>query len=461
MFATGFVDGIEKRFARAARWACVFMVMSVALASVSAQDHPEQMHDINPNMPQPMRLSQEAVEDAGIRRYESEHLVLYSDIENAETIQEFMDVFEQAIPQWASYFGVKDKKLEFWRISGFVMVDQDRFRRAGCTLPQMPRIETGYNLGFHFWIVPQPGNYYTRHLLLHEGTHSFMQWFLGGSGPPWYSEGMAELLALHQWRDGKLTLGYQPRSANEVEYWGRPKAIRTAREKNKLLRLDQLFENTGFQFHDVEMYSWAWAACNFLSTHPVAKKAFGKLFDDAADTSPRFSLAIKRALRSDWEDIERDWRLYLEELTYGSTGAHSGIDVAEMQPSKENQRIASVAANKSWQSTGVQVQRGSSIIMSASGRFQIAVDPEPVFSEAGGISVRYYEGHPLGKLMYAVLKSDGSVSNGFPVGLGGTINVEDDGYLLLRVNENPVEMNDNEGELQVEISLDRSHEGKR
>ena len=75
----------------------------------------------------------------------------------------------------------------------------------------LPDFLAGYQRGHEIWIYLQPGDYYTRHLLLHEGTHAFMGWFLNGFGSPWYSEGMAELLAINQWQDGKLQLHYQLR----------------------------------------------------------------------------------------------------------------------------------------------------------------------------------------------------------------------------------------------------------
>ncbi len=44
---------------------------------------------------------------------------------------------------------------------------------------------------------------------------------LGDHAPPWYIEGMAELLGTHHWQNGKLDLPYFPKSRDEVPKLGR------------------------------------------------------------------------------------------------------------------------------------------------------------------------------------------------------------------------------------------------
>jgi len=56
----------------------------------------------------------------------------------------------------------------------------------------------------------QPTNYYTRHLLLHEATHQFVCEAFGRRVdplPPWLSEGLAELVAHHNWDGETLRIG--------------------------------------------------------------------------------------------------------------------------------------------------------------------------------------------------------------------------------------------------------------
>ena len=97
------------------------------------------------------------------------------------------------------------------------------------------------------WLYEQPSDYYRRHLLLHEGTHGFMNTVLGGCGPLWYMEGIAEYLATHRWKDGRLTLGYMPRSRDEVPQWGRIRLIQDAVAEGRAPALKKVIE---FVRHD-------------------------------------------------------------------------------------------------------------------------------------------------------------------------------------------------------------------
>src|SRR5262249_1903118 len=144
----------------------------------------------------------------------------------AREIDELPQVFDAAVPLWCDYFGAAAAEMADWKIVGSVMKDKDRFIGAGLYPENLPEFPNGYNLGSQVWVYDQKSDYYRRHLLLHEGTHAFMLRWLGGAGPPWYMEGMAELLGTHRWEGGQLTLGIMPASKEEVPYWGRVKIVK-------------------------------------------------------------------------------------------------------------------------------------------------------------------------------------------------------------------------------------------
>ena len=77
-------------------------------------------------------------------------------------------------------------------------------------------------------------------MLLHEGTHAFMARWLGGAGPPWYMEGIAELLATHHWQKGQLTLDVMPQSKEEMPYWGRIKLVKDENAAGRGMTLEQI-----------------------------------------------------------------------------------------------------------------------------------------------------------------------------------------------------------------------------
>ncbi len=89
-----------------------------------------------------------------------------------------------------------------WRIRGCLMREKRPFAACGLLPAGLPPFRHGFSRGRQLWLNEQPTAYYRRHLLLHEGTHAFMDAMFGGCGPPWYMEGMAELLATHSYRDG-------------------------------------------------------------------------------------------------------------------------------------------------------------------------------------------------------------------------------------------------------------------
>ena len=78
-------------------------------------------------------------------------------------------------------------------------------------------------------------------------------------------------------------------------------------------------------------------------------------------------------------------------------------------------------------------------------------------SEPNGITLRYYKGHPLGKLLIAIdnLKQTGltGLVSYAAIGSGGEIEIPYDGVLYLRVNDSPAELQDNRGEVAVKMSL--------
>ena len=123
----------------------------------------------------------------GIRQLAGRHITLHTDLAPAPEVDELPQVFDAAVPLWCQYFGVDPAKAAMWKMTGCVMQDKDRFVAAGLYPKDLPPFPHGFARGSQLWIYDQPSNYYRRHLLLHEGTHQFMEQFVGGCGPPWYS----------------------------------------------------------------------------------------------------------------------------------------------------------------------------------------------------------------------------------------------------------------------------------
>ena len=67
------------------------------------------------------------------------------------------------------------------------------------------------NRKVYLWL--QPSEYFTRHLILHEATHQF-HWLAAtankGPAKGWYTEGLAEYFAMHNWDGNRLQTGIVP-----------------------------------------------------------------------------------------------------------------------------------------------------------------------------------------------------------------------------------------------------------
>ena len=180
------------------------------------------------------QLNVEALEARGLSVSQSPHLTLITDVRDRADVAEFNDVFEAAVGQWCDYFEVPRSAVKDWHLTACVIRDpnnKQRFVEAGLFPEDLPPFPAGFQQASRIWVYLQDGDYYTRHLLIHEGTHAFMEKFLGGYGAPWYAEGIAELLGVHRWQEGRLTINHQITNREEVPFWGRVKLVRKDRER--------------------------------------------------------------------------------------------------------------------------------------------------------------------------------------------------------------------------------------
>lgn len=395
---------------------------------------------------------------AGIRKLAGKHLILYTDLPAAAEVDELPTVFDLAVPQWCAYFGVTEASVADWQVVGCLIRDKERFVGAGLLPHHVPEFPHGYQIGSQFWWYPMEGNYFPRHQMLHEGTHAFMARWLGGGGPPWYMEGMAEMLGLHAWRDGKLALGYSPKSSEEVPYWGRLKIIRDDIAANQGLLLEDVFRYDARAHLRIEPYCWSWAAAAFLDTHPLSQKAFRELKTKVADRSQEFSQAFMDRVKADWPVIREDWQLFVIHIEYGYDVARAAVvRKADPAPLPPQGAKTAIAADRGWQSTGLKVEGGKRYQLAASGRYKVAQEPKVWWCEPGGVTIRYYRGRPLGMLVAAVgdvenpATTTSSLAVAQPIGQSAIIEPASTGTLYLKINDSPAELADNAGEIQVEI----------
>jgi hypothetical protein len=432
----------------------------------------DKMQSINPRIAAPFKIDLERVAAHGIRLLESEHLLLFTDTRQEIGVEEFPRAFDLAVGHWCNYFSIDKKRAKQWKMRAFIIENKDRFQKAGLFPDSLPPFPAGFQFGRDMWVYVQSGPYYTRHLLLHEGCHAFMEWFLDGWGSPWYSEGMAEKLGLHHWISGgsknglaeaDLKLDFAVTDKSQVPYWGRINLIKKDLERDQGLALQQVISLPSSAFREVRYYGWAWAACQFLSKHELTRDVFDQLKRHVAEGQARFDARLFESLGPHLDSLERDWVLFIDELDYGLDVSKVILAAAQAGTATGTTKSFRIDSAKAWQVTSLTLRVGDRIRIRCRSRIQVGQTVKngqaiPWTATADGITLKYYRGRPLGVLLAGTLgdapPSRLQLDRGIQtevIGSAGELMAKSSGRLCLRINESPAEMQDNQGVLEVEI----------
>jgi hypothetical protein len=404
----------------------------------------------------PREINARKLAAAGVRVLDGKYVRVLTDLPSSAAVDELPAVFDAAVPLWAEYFRVPAAKLTGARWQTYVVGDRELFAALDLLPAANPEFKNGFATDWELWLVEQPSDYYRRHLLLHEGTHAFMESQLGGCGPGWYKEGMAELLGTHEWRDGRLKLGVFPANKNDFSMWGRIKLIRDDMAEGRGWPLAAVLQMDSRREMSTEQYAWTWALAALLDAHPRFQTGFRQLKEHVAD--PRFNDRFRELGAGGWSELDVEWSAYRATLDYGYDARRMAIEPRPAAFVGEAARQATVAADRGWQSTGWILKRGQSYRVTASGRYQIARDGELLSCEPGGVTIEYHEGHPLGSLLGALqpahADTGGEPSFARPVllGLKATLEAAADAVLYVRVNDRAATVGQNRGGLSLNIA---------
>ena len=465
-------------------WLCITLLLALPgqlLGQPQKDLDASKLAEINPNLPIASDIELQLVVDAGLTVYSGNHLILFSDIRDPKKAYDLIRSYDAAVPQWCEYFGIDVKRARHWKLRAFLLQGADktqRFEQAKLFTEKLPPFAAGYQKYHNIYLFDQPGPYYTRHLLLHEGTHAFMEWFLNGYGAPWYSEGMAEKLAVHKRTEDSIKLNYRLPSRDEAPYWGRVKLIKDEYAAGDAMTLSDVLAIPGEAFRNVRYYAWAWAGCEFFDNHPLTKQAFRELKKSAALPPEQFTTDFKEKLKPNWDQLVKDWAIFIEEMDYGVEIQRSRIiAAADLDKANPVAHHYSIQTDHGWQQTRLTVKSGDRLKIQSSGRFTVSqtvaprttADDKPATSgektypwycESNGVTLEYYRGKPLGMLTAGVLFLDSERENTkgalgwrvIPIPAAGPereITIPADGVLCFRINESPAKLDDNKGALDV------------
>lgn len=420
----------------------------------------------------PREIDKARLARQGFRVRDGKHVTLVTDLPVGEGVDDLPMVVDAAVPLLAQRFYLPAQGVRDWHVLAMVVGDRDKFAAAGLMPHLHDDFPDGLSMGYEVWVADQPSDYYRRHLLLHELVHSFMATQLGGSGPGWYMEGIAELLGTHHWdrRTKKLSLGVMPVSRDSTPMWGRTKLVREAVADNRMLPIAAVVQIDNRQALGVESYAWVWALHKFLDAHPRYRDRYRQLQQHTLD--PHFNARFRRAFADDWSDLDTEWRLFTATLTYGHDIEREAIDwpMAAAEPvfaqSPSTPARVRVAANRGWQATRLRLKAGERYELKAGGRFVIGAEPDgtPWVCEAGGVTLEYHAGNPLGTLLAVVddrpdaTGDEGNLPPGTSaflqprtIGRMAMFAPERSGSLYLRLNDSPASLADNRGETVVTI----------
>jgi hypothetical protein len=400
---------------------------------------------------------------------------LYTDIaaELAEPLPALMD---EAYAAWVKYFGPlpPDREGTEFVITGYLMADKALFREAGLLPEDLPPFPHGRNQGTRFWINEQPTDYYRRHLLLHEGTHCFMTTLRHPlRNQVWYMEGMAELFGTHRIdANGQPHFRVLPDNREDFANLGRITMIEEEVAKQPPREMATVMNLVPNDYLANPAYAWSWALCQFLDGHPRYHDAFQKL-GQVVTTGERTD-AWETLFNTNRPELEEAWLLFAANLCLGYDQTRAAIDFQPGNPLITDQAAqVTIAADRGWQPTGVELEAGRTYEITAAGRFVIAHAPQasakeaiaeqsalarPWESEPQGISFRYHDGRPLGMLVAAIrthpqpeVSPRTTLLHVLPIGRKAQVTPTVGGTLYLRLNDDWSELADNSGKVEVQI----------
>lgn len=418
-----------------------------------------------------MHPQAEKLDRLEIARYESRHLVLYTDIE-PETARSLLPVGDQAYEALVRYFGELPPARDGseFQMHGYLIRDADRFIAAGLIPEEVLQFDHGQHRGQEFWMYEQEFDYYRRHLLIHEITHCFMLILPGLHPPLWYLEGMAEYFATHRVLDSdEIEFGVMPDHPEAFVGFSRIEMLQQEIAAGRLLSLDQVTALGANEFSKSRSipYAWSWAFCLFLDAHPRYQERFRHLGEHLVGEE------FYRLLRSNFQNertlVAAEWDQFVRGITYNWDFAAHAFRESEspLQPLLTRSTLE-VKADVGWQSSGYQVFAGQTYRVAATGQISLADEPRPWISEPQGVTIRYAAGRPIGRLLAGVVPEAGELTPAsgskpqaamelFDCGPETTFTPQRSGTLYFQINDFGNDRHNNRGAFQVTVQpLDAS-----
>lgn len=392
-------------------------------------------------------------DSAALNSVSGRYVKIISNCLQPQEATELAAAFDAAVPRWCDYLQCDVQRLQSWRVTAYVMESREAMAEAKVLPSELPPFHNGIQRGRSVWIICQPGDYYTRHLLLHEGVHAIYAQLFGATGPGWYQEGMAELLSTHRWNTGAIELPIVPESRQSSGHWGRFKVLDQWRQSGKAPSMDAMMNYRHSATDSPAPYAWAWSLASLSGGYPEFRRALVDMRHDVGLPASDFGSRFRSALGT--EPWPLRWRILVDEFDYGYDLQRNALRAAQTAGPRD---AFVVAADAGWQDTGLTVTSGQTVSITATGRYQIGSEPKPWVCEPQGVTIRYHRGRPLGMLLATVAGEGihGGVVRPLriqPVGTGAAFTAAESGRLLLRIGDDPAQLADNSGSAAATVEI--------
>ncbi|MCA9194308.1 MAG: hypothetical protein KDB03_21210 [Planctomycetales bacterium] len=401
--------------------------------------------------------------NGGFARLEGEYVSVITDLPSSNELQQLPMVFDTAMPTWCEYFDTSAQRVRKWHVDAHIMLERARFESAGLIPPEIAQFPYGFQYGDRVWVVEQPSEYYRRHLLLHEGTHWFMNKRFGGNGPPWLMEGFAEWLGTHRWDGKSLEMGIIPKTRDEVPYWGRILLIKQQLAEGVAPSLETILRYDGRAHQQVEAYAWSWAVVVFLMHHPDSQAAFRNMLKEPMRSDMTLTRWLFEHTQHSWPRLRAAWCAFLSDLDYGYDMSLPLLQLSEAPKKLASPQVFELQTNLSWQPTGIKVEKGQHVSIHCDGHYTVVasdsnLDTPAWESTAAGVTLEYHNGRPLGELTMAIAspfeqeQAFSAPLDSMAVGTMLNLSAPQSGEIVFRVNELQGDLTDNQGVLQIAIA---------
>ena len=404
-------------------------------------------------------IDQSCLAELKIRRYNGKYVTFYTDLPATEYLDDFVHTLDDTVPELCKQFRLDLPMFDDWHIDAFLMSSKKPFEKTGA-LEGTPDFQFGYSYYDRIFVIDQKYDYYNCFLLMHELIHSFMHETFGALNPRWYSEGMAESLALYRFENNALQIGIIPREKNDTPGFKRLETIQKDARNNAIPAIETIFRYTPDDYRSNVTYSWSWAFVLFLQNHPKYKNIAEKM--PYYMMSPDPVARLRNMIGGQWAQFVADWYDFARWLDYSYDFNTMAIDYApgKISPEIQNRQglACDVPANKGWVSSGVIVEAGKTYRIGSTGRIELYDSRQMVPSEGGGVTYQYIKGRPRGILLMSILPESTGQKTAFvpwsdttTVNANRTFKPEQSGTLFLRINDTADNLAKNKGSLTFHI----------